>query len=121
MTSSASPIRSNKSRFCQQRTNVKLRKSSFEPIKPWSNYSFNKKSTNLCACLRHSRASHLSLLFFFLSQHKINKPVSGLLVFRMIMPLPLRDCPQNFTFALEANVYFLDNLSATGIILRYIY
>ena len=36
--------------------------------------------------------------------YKINKPVFGSLVFRRIMPR-LKDCPQNFTVALEASLF----------------
>ena len=54
---------------------------------------------------------------------KINKPLSGLLVYRKIMPLAERlslkfhSCPRSF--ASRPTVDFVDNLSALGIILRY--
>ena len=55
---------------------------------------------------------------------KINKPLSGLLVYRRIRPFAARlsskfhICPRSF--ASKENVYFLENLSVAGIILRYI-
>ena len=54
---------------------------------------------------------------------KINKPLSGLLVYRRIRPLAARlsskfhICPRRF--ASKANVYFSKKLSVAGIILRY--
>ena len=55
--------------------------------------------------------------------YKINKPFSGLLVHRRIMPSAERlsskfhSCPRSF--ASRPTVHFSDNLSALGIILRY--
>ena len=54
---------------------------------------------------------------------KIHKPLSGLLVYRRIMPSAetlsskFHSCPQNF--ASRPTVHFSDNLSALGSILRY--
>jgi len=51
--------------------------------------------------------------------HKINKPLSGLLVYRRIMPSAER-LSTTFTVALEASLFiFSHNLLAWGIILGY--
>ena len=61
---------------------------TWQPVKPWSNHSFNKKNQpiNAFVCIIRTR-DHLLFLFFFLSQHvrdvkknisedyKINKPL----------------------------------------------
>ena len=68
---------------------------------------------NLCAfALRNYRVNY-----------KINKPLSGLLVYWMIMPSAERlsskfhCCARSFTC--QPTIHFLDNLSALGIILWY--
>jgi len=40
-----------------------------------------------------------------LEGYKIDKPLSSLLVYWRIMPLGLKDCPQDFTVALEASLF----------------
>ena len=55
--------------------------------------------------------------------YKINKPLSGLLVYRLIMSLAERlslkyyICPRSF--ASQQNINFLDNISAADIISRH--
>ena len=55
--------------------------------------------------------------------YKINKPLSGLLVYRRIMPsaerlsLKFHSCPRSF--ASRPTVHFSDNVSALGVVLRY--
>ena len=80
----------------------------------------------MLVCVIHTRAH---LLFYrdkknYSEDYKINKPLSGLLVYRRIRPFAARlsskfhICPRNF--ASKENVYFSENLSVAGIILRYI-
>ena len=75
----------------------------------------------MCSFVSFARALNPLFLFFFLpnlvrdvknqsEDYKINKPLYGLMVYRMIIPLAER---------LSSKVQISENLSAAGIILRY--
>ena len=102
----------------------------------WSKHSENKVTLNQLNELAYVNRAHspsdqlmafLQVVFTryenYLEVYKINKPLSGLLVYRRIMPLAERlslkfhSCPRSF--ASRPTVHFLDNHSALGIILQY--
>ena len=107
---------------------------AFRETGPWSNQSFNKKNQliDVLVCVIRTR---IHLLFLFSSSpNKLEMNfIRSLRVVitpsvverrkrleacnRMNFRLEMRDCPQNVTFAGEANVSA--NLSAAGIIFRY--
>ena len=89
----------------------------------WSNHGGNK-----CTCYgvkSRAFASTSTVAFYeqFTRDIKINEPLSGLLVCRLIMPLAetlpskFHICPRSF--ASRPDVHFSDNLSTAGIISRH--